>query len=94
MAVSNHSNVPIEFMPNIGQRTAKVLRSLGVFTIGQFKQLPEQLLIELFGPSIKTTLVNTFAVVQPPVPVVAAYKKPTFSFLKKLQLATQFVSML
>lgn len=54
MSFSYSSTVPIQLLPGIGKRTAKVLRSLGILTVGQFKQLPESLLIELFGPSIKS----------------------------------------
>ena len=55
MTFSTTSTIPIEFMPNLGKRTAKVLKSLGIMTISQFKQLPEAMLIELFGPSIRDT---------------------------------------
>lgn len=40
-------------LPGIGHRTAKVLRTWKIATVGQFKQLPENVLIELFGPSIR-----------------------------------------
>ena len=53
MTYSTQSNIPIELMPGIGQRTAKVLRKLEIKTIGQFKQMPEKVLVELFGPSIR-----------------------------------------
>lgn len=41
-------------LPGIGRRTAKVLRMMQVRTIGQFKAIPEAVLVELFGPSIRT----------------------------------------
>ncbi|MDP3970471.1 MAG: hypothetical protein Q8P90_02125 [bacterium] len=53
MSFSSTSTVPIELLPGIGKRTAKVLRSLDIRTVGAFKSMPEKILIELFGPSIK-----------------------------------------
>lgn len=53
MSYSSTSSVPIEMLPGIGHRTAKVLRAWKIATVGQFKQLPETVLIELFGPSIR-----------------------------------------
>lgn len=53
MSYSHTSTVPIEMLPGIGRRTAKILRTLQIGTVGQFKQLPERILIDLFGPSIK-----------------------------------------
>lgn len=85
--MSTTSNVPIEFLPNVGKRTAKVLRSLGVGTIGQFAQLPERVLIELFGPSILTTFTDEAPVQQPT-------EKRHLPLLKRLQLATQLVTLL
>ncbi len=52
MSYSTTSTVPIEMLPGIGRRTAKILRSWRITTIGQFKQLPERILVEIFGPSI------------------------------------------
>ncbi len=40
-------------LPGIGRRTAKVLRTMHVYTVGQFKALPTGLLVEVFGPSIR-----------------------------------------
>lgn len=97
MSLSVTSNVPIEFLPNIGKRTAKVLRSLGVGTIGQFVQLPERLLIELFGPSIRTTLVDPVVVTQSIVEIPrqgVSTEKRHLPLLKRLQLATQLVTLL
>ncbi len=54
MSFSHTSNVPIHMLPGIGIRTAEVLQSLGIRTVGQFKQLPEGLLVEIFGPSIRS----------------------------------------
>ena len=54
MSYSHFSAVPIEMLPGIGLRTAKVLRTLRIQTVGQFKQIPEEVLVELFGPSIRT----------------------------------------
>ncbi len=91
MTFSTTSNVPIEFMPNIGKRTAKVLRSLGIDTIGQFTQLPEQLLIELFGPSIRSALVEPLVV--PTIKPIITSKR-ALPFFKRFQLASQFMAML
>lgn len=53
MSYSSASTVPIEMLPGIGRRTAKLLRAMQVRTVGQFKTLPEGLLVEVFGPSIR-----------------------------------------
>lgn len=53
MSYSSTSTVPIEMLPGIGRRTAKLLRTMQVRTVGQFKTLPEGLLVEVFGPSIR-----------------------------------------
>lgn len=50
------SNTPVHFIPGVGHRTAKVLHNLGLHTAGQLNSVPEQLLIEIFGPSIRTVL--------------------------------------
>ena len=47
------SNTPINFIPSIGNRTAKVLYDLNIYTVGQLVNIPETILVELFGPSIK-----------------------------------------
>lgn len=49
-------NTPIQFLPGIGQRTAQVMHRLGIHTAGQLNTVPEEMLIELFGPSIKRIL--------------------------------------
>ena len=46
--------MPIELLPGIGKRTAKILRSLDIRTIGEFKRTPEKVLVEIFGPSIRS----------------------------------------
>lgn len=48
-------NTPIQYLPNIGNRTAKILHQLGVHTAGQLKSIPEEMLVEIFGPSIRMT---------------------------------------
>ncbi|EKD78301.1 MAG: hypothetical protein ACD_41C00372G0009 [uncultured bacterium] len=53
MSYSKSSTVPIEMLPGIGRRTAQVLRTMHVYTVGQFKTLPPALLVEVFGPSIR-----------------------------------------
>lgn len=53
MSYSKSSNLPIDFLPGIGKRTAKALKKLDISTIGQFKRTPEKILVELFGPSIR-----------------------------------------
>lgn len=55
------SNTPIHFLPGVGSRTAAVLHQLGVHTVGQLLRIPDQILIELFGPSIRavTSIVTT-----------------------------------
>jgi len=59
MSYSKKSTVPIELLPGIGRRTAYCLKKLEIKTIGQFKQMPEQVLVELFGPSIRTVYYQT-----------------------------------
>lgn len=54
MSFSN--NTPIQYIPGIGWRTAKVMHELGIHTSGQLQNMPESVLIELFGPSIKSVL--------------------------------------
>lgn len=59
MSYSKESTVPIELLPGIGQRTALVLKQLEIKTIGQFKQMPEKVLVEIFGPSIRSVYWQT-----------------------------------
>lgn len=51
-------NTPIQYLPGIGWRTANVLNDLGIHTAGQLRNVPDALLIELFGPSFKPVLRN------------------------------------
>lgn len=82
MSYSKQSAVPIEMLPGIGTRTAKVLKKLEIKTIGQFKQMPETVLVELFGPSIKKVYWQT----NPKKRIVK--KRP------KVSMANAFISML
>lgn len=104
MSFSHTSTVPIHMLPGIGKRTAQVLYSLGIRTVGQFKQLPESLLVELFGPSIrslhqyvhgvkpKSPRVQKINVVKEQVPSkVRKYKMP---ITKKFQLVSQLFAVL
>lgn len=50
------TNTPIQYLPGIGWRTAKVMHELGVHTAGQLNAMPEKVLVELFGPSIKPVI--------------------------------------
>ena len=52
MSYSKTSNIPIELLHGIGPRTAKVLKSLDIYTVAQFRKIPSKILLELFGPSI------------------------------------------
>jgi nucleotidyltransferase/DNA polymerase involved in DNA repair len=96
MSFSHTSNVPIEFLPHLGKRTAKALRTLGVVTVGQFKQMPEATLIALFGPSIKN--LHAYVVHGTPAAVLPAptlnlphsrFQVINLSLGQKLQLAVQ-----
>ncbi|MFH0818736.1 MAG: hypothetical protein V1898_01955 [Patescibacteria group bacterium] len=90
MTYSTQSNIPIELMPGIGTRTAKVLRKLEIRTIGQFKQMPEKVLVELFGPSIK--LYHAGYNFQRKTKLVSQSGKTNIFF--KLKLASSFIAML
>jgi len=88
MSYSNYSTVPIELLPGIGRRTALCLKKLEIKTIGQFKQMPEKILIELFGPSIKTVYYQTRGLIIRP-------KKPQpKNLLYKIKMAQVFASFL
>lgn len=98
MSYSHSSTVPIEMLPGIGRRTAKVLRSLHVTTVGQFKKLPERVLIDLFGP----TIIPVHKMVKPivkkvPTPIhglnYPSVEKANLNLLQKLRLATQVLMM-
>ncbi len=52
------NNTPVQYLPGIGWRTANVLNDLGIHTAGQLHRIPESVLIELFGPSIRGVLRN------------------------------------
>ncbi|MBU0670811.1 MAG: hypothetical protein ABH835_00940 [Patescibacteria group bacterium] len=92
MSYSKKSNIPIELLNGIGPRTAKVLKSLDIYTVAQFKKMPDKVLVELFGPSIR--------------PVYRAVQNKSFStkpynstkskkhLFKKMHLAMDFMSFL
>lgn len=92
MSFSQTSTVPIELLPGIGNRTAKVLHNLSVHTVGQFKQLPEQVLVELFGPSIRQvhSIVRGY---QTPIKVTPTITTTKTSWLKKLRRHLSRLSM-
>ena len=41
--------LPVSKLPNVGRKTDKLLAELGVYTIRQVRDIPRQVLIELFG---------------------------------------------
>jgi len=88
-------NTPIHFIPGIGKRTADILHNLGIHTAGQFKKVPESILIELFGPSIRqiTNIVHVKKSLQP-VKYSAKDLEKKQSLMKRMQHAWQFVAML
>ena len=97
------SNTPIQFIPGIGNRTAEVMHTLGIHTAGHLYRMPEGVLIELFGPSIRSVLATMARLTatrsttnKEKIEVTRAYtatvtKQP---FWKRLQLAAQFLSVL
>ncbi|MBI2410499.1 MAG: hypothetical protein HYV32_01200 [Candidatus Kerfeldbacteria bacterium] len=97
-------NTPIQFLPGIGVRTAHVLHELDIHTAGQLARIPEKMLIELFGPSIRSVLMlvhgttKTLPIMQkkfsPRVTVETTHMRPKKTFFRRLQLATQFIGML
>lgn len=97
------SNTPIQFIPGIGNRTAEVMHTLGIHTAGHLYRMPEGVLIELFGPSIRSVL-GTMARITTarsttnnnPVTTRAAASANAMksTFWKRLQLAAQFMSVL
>lgn len=93
MSFSHTSNVPIHMLPGIGKRTAQILQSLGIRTVGQFKQLPEGLLVEIFGPSIRSIHQYVRGASQKSVKTVQVrkYKMP---ITKKFQFVSQLLSVL
>ncbi len=94
MSFSNSSTVPIEMLPGIGFRTAKVLRSLDIMTVGQFKRMPEKVLVELFGPSIKPVHNYVHNKKRKVIKKVQPQQNNKLSFVKKFQVAAQFMMML
>lgn len=97
-------NTPIQFLPGIGARTAQVLHELDIHTAGQLARIPEKMLIELFGPSIRSVLMlvqgttKTLPVIQKEftsrITFATTSMKPKKTFFRRLQLATQFIGML
>ncbi len=96
------SNTPIQFIPGIGNRTAEVMHTLGIHTAGHLYRMPEGVLIELFGPSIRSVLdtmtrfTTTRSTTSRKMVTTRTYtstitKQP---FWKRLQLAAQFLSVL
>lgn len=89
-------NTPVHFIPGIGVRTAKVLHGLGLHTAGQLNNVPENILVEIFGPSIRTVLktLQTPPVqkeIQPSTNTITGEKRNIF---EKIRTAAQFVSVL
>ncbi len=101
------NNTPIQYLPGIGWRTANVLNDLGVHTAGQLHRIPESVLVELFGPSIRTITRNVqisnvdlarsesnrFAA-RTQKQDDEAFTEHKMPFGKRLRLATQFLSVL
>lgn len=95
MSFSHTSSVPIHMLPGIGKRTAQILQSLGIRTVGQFKQLPEGLLVEIFGPSIRSLHQYVRGVNQKTVKTVhAPVVKHKMPITKKFQFVSQLLSVL
>lgn len=96
------SNTPIQFIPGIGNRTAEVMHTLGIHTAGHLYRMPEGVLIELFGPSIRSVLKMMTRVVASSttnarmtvLPEKRRGRKSKSPLLKRLQLAAQFISVL
>lgn len=91
-------NTPVHFLPGIGSRTAQVLHDLEIHTAGQLNNVPDKILIELFGPSIRSIL-NMLEITPKPKNSTPAILRQTTSKTKKglvqrLRLASQFVMML
>lgn len=97
-------NTPIHFIPGIGQRTAAVLHDLEIHTFGQFIRVPEQLLIALFGPSIRQitalaqhkpyTATPKTQGIKKPAQQEQVWQKTGGSMWKKFQMATRVMAML
>ncbi len=85
MTYIKRSNLPVDFLPGIGQRTAKVLKSLDIRTIGQFQRTPEKVLVELFGPSIRQVIGWREK---------SQAQKKNLSWYQKVQVASQIMMLL
>lgn len=95
MSFSHTSSVPIHMLPGIGKRTAQILQSLGIRTVGQFKQLPEGLLVEIFGPSIRSLHQYVRGANQKSVKTVhTQVRKYRMPITKKFQFVSQLLSVL
>lgn len=91
-------------LPGIGKRTAQVLRSLDIRTIGQFKRVPEKMLIELFGPSIRSVYlyvhnkkmfdVSSDVLRSTELPQGRAQKKKRLKARHKIKVASLMLSMM
>ncbi|MCW1929894.1 MAG: hypothetical protein KIH62_001095 [Candidatus Kerfeldbacteria bacterium] len=87
------SNTPVQFVPGIGRRTAAVLHDLDIHTFGQLARIPDQVLVELFGPSIKKVTsfgVARFTPAQTEKPATVA----SSSFFKRFTMATKLATVL
>ena len=96
MSYSYSSTVPIQMLPGIGRRTAKVLHSLQIHTVGQFKAMPERVLVELFGPSISNvhqTVQGYVATTRPIKPQSVQTTASALPFGQRLRLATQLLML-
>ncbi len=91
MSYSKKSNLPVEYLPGIGKRTARVLKALEIRTVGKFLNTPEKVLVELFGPSIKRAYAQPVRSVKRKKVQKVQHNKNWF---QKVQLASQFISML
>lgn len=96
MSYSHASTVPIQMLPGIGRRTAQVLHRLQIHTVGQFKSMPTQVLVELFGPSINGLhqAVQGFTVAPRPMKSQSVQKTvAALPFGQRLRLATQLLML-
>lgn len=93
MSFSKSSTVPINMLPGLGYRTAKALRRLDIYTVGQFKETPEKILVELFGPSIR----KLYKQVNPLTATVVKAKprkKKRMTVGQQMRVATLMLTML
>lgn len=86
------SNTPIQYIPGIGWRTTKILQKMGIYTAGELNAVPESLLVELFGPSIKSVL-NTLYM-QPVVQRVSTSSAvmPKRGIFQKVKMAARVMT--